>query len=123
MDFSLTKTEVTMARRKKYFIAYSTQRGLSDVVFSNETIDVLPSVWILSRQGSNSGVRYALLGVFDVNESFSNRSLVTFVTQSESITEFSLQTVIVKGNVYSWIKDMNSKYEVRYTLLSWVDMP
>lgn len=81
-------------------------------------------MWILSRQGSNPEVRYALLGVFEVDESFSNRSLVTYVTQSASITEFSFHTEIVKGNVYSWIKNLNSKnLGVRYTLLTWVDMP
>lgn len=109
--------------RKKYFIAYATQTNLSSILFHNETVDVDPVVWVLSKN-TDPFITYTLLNwVLIEDEILTKRSLVSYITQT-GVCDYAFHTEIVtRQDPLTWLKAMNAQGIIQYILINWSKVP
>ena len=109
-------------RLQKYFISYTSQTTINDVLFHNEIINTNdPLQWINQKNAEDSKIKYALIkwGKIEGSLPRPRTCTITYVTQNEIGDSLFKTEEIHKKNPITWIIEKNTNSKIKYTLINW----
>ena len=109
-------------RHQNYFIAYTTQTSINDVLYHNDTVATKdPFQWIAQKNAEDSKIQYSLINWEKVEGALPRpkKATVTYVSQRGISDNLFKTEEIAKKNPITWISEKNAGSEIRYSLINW----
>jgi len=109
-------------RHQKYFIAYTTQTSINDILYHNDMVATKdPFGWVAQKNAEDSKIQYSLINCERVEGVLPRpkKATITYVSQKEIGDSLFKTEEIYRKNPITWISEKNAGSKVKYSLINW----